>query len=165
MDKKIEKALNDQIAMEGFASNYYLAMAAWCDQTGFEGAAKFFYKQSAEEREHMMKIFHYVIAAGGNAQAPAIEQPPLTFKSLPNLFEIALKNEVNVTKSIHKILEMCTTQKDHRTANFLQWFVTEQMEEENQFQVLLDKVRIIGESGTSLYLIDRELAKKAEEED
>lgn len=165
MDKKIEKALNDQIAMEGYASNYYLAMASWCDQTGFEGAAKFFYKQSGEEREHMMKIFHYLIEAGGNPQAPAIKQPPLTFKALPDLFEIALKNEVDVTKSIHKILDMCTTQKDYRTANFLQWFVTEQMEEENQFQVLLDKAKILGQGGASLYLIDRELAKKAEEED
>lgn len=164
MNKKIEKALNDQIAMEGFASNYYLAMASWCDQTGFEGSAKFFYKQAEEEREHMMKFFHYVIEANGKAEVPSIEKPQLSFKSLPNIFEIALKNEVMVTKSIHKILDICTQEKDYRTSSFLQWFVTEQIEEENQFQVLLDKLKIIGEDGRSLYLIDRELGKKAEKE-
>jgi len=161
MNKKIEKALNDQVAMEGNASNYYWAMAAWCAQKGFEGTAKFFHKQSEEEREHMMKIFHYIIEAGGRAEVPGIEQPQLDYKSLPNTFDIALKNEVKVTRSIHKILDLCTEQKDYRTVNFLQWFVTEQMEEENQFQIILDKLRIIGEEGRSLYMLDKELGKKA----
>ena len=161
MNKKIEKALNDQIAMEGSASNYYLAMASWCDQSGFEGCAKFYYNQAGEEREHMMKIFHYVIEAGGKAEAPSIAQPQLNFKSLTDIFEISLKNEIKVTKSIHKILDLCLEQKDHRTTNFLQWFVTEQLEEENQFQTILDKLKIIGEEGRSLYLLDSELGKKA----
>jgi ferritin len=161
MNKKIEKALNDQVAMEGNASNYYLAMAAWCAQNGFEGAAKFFHNQSEEEREHMMKIFHYIIDAGGRAEVPAIEKPQSNFKSLPSTFDIALKNEVKVTKSIHKILDLSNEQKDHRTSNFLQWFVTEQMEEENQFQTILDKLKIVGDEGRSLYMLDKELGKKA----
>jgi ferritin len=161
MNKKIEKALNDQVAMEGNASNYYLAMAAWCAQNGFEGTAKFFHSQSEEEREHMMKIFHYIIDAGGRAEVPAIEKPQSNFKSLPSTFDIALKNEVKVTKSIHKMLDLSNEQKDHRTSNFLQWFVTEQMEEENQFQTILDKLKIIGDDGRSLYMLDKELRKKA----
>lgn len=161
MNKKIEKALNDQIAMEGNASNYYLAMASWCDQTGFEGSAKFFYNQAEEEREHMMKFFRYVIEAKGNVEVPSIEKPQSNFKSLPNIFEIALKNEGKVTKSIHKMLDMCNQEKDHRTSSFLQWFVTEQLEEENQFQTILDKLKIIGEEGRSLYMLDKELGKKA----
>ena len=160
MNKRIEKVLNDQIAMEGNASNYYLAMASWSAQKGFEGTSKFFYNQSNEERGHMMKIFHYVIEAGGRAEAPVIEKPQLDFKSLPNIFEIALKNEIKVSKSIHKILDLCTEQKDHRTSNFLQWFVAEQMEEENQFQIILDKLKIIGDEGRSLYMLDKELGKK-----
>lgn len=164
MNKKVEKALNDQVAMEAFASNYYLAMAAWCDLKGFTGTAKFFYNQSEEERDHMMRIFHYLIEARGKAEAPAIERPQLDYKSLPSIFETALKNEIKVTKSIHKILDVCTELRDYRTISFLQWFITEQVEEENQFQTILDKLKIIGEEGRSLYLIDKELGKKAAQE-
>ncbi|RMH95915.1 MAG: ferritin, partial [Calditrichaeota bacterium] len=85
LDAKIEEALNQQIAHEAHASNFYLAVASWCEQKGFDGTASFFYKQSEEEREHMMKIFRYVNENEGHALAPAVEQPPHDFPSYRSL--------------------------------------------------------------------------------
>lgn len=165
LKKSINEALNEQIAMEAYASNYYLAMASWCEQKGLEGSAQFFYKQADEEREHMMKIFRYVNEADGHAHAPAINQPDLEFESFNSLFEIALNHEKKVTKSIDQILKLATEANDFRTQNLLQWFVDEQLEEENQMQTILDKLNLIGDSGVGLYMLDGELSKKADEKE
>ncbi|MCB0259743.1 MAG: ferritin [Calditrichae bacterium] len=161
LSKKINDALNKQIAMEAYAANYYLAMASWCEIKGFDGSAQFFYAQAEEERAHMMKIFRFVNEADGHAYAPAIAQPDLEFTSFQSLFEIALTHEKKVTKSIDEILKLATEASDFRTQNLLQWFVDEQLEEENQMQVIIDKLKLIGDNGTGLYMMDSELAAKA----
>ena len=170
LSSKITDALNEQVAMEAFAANYYLAMASWCDQQGFEGAAGFFYAQAEEEREHMMKIFHFINDADGKAIAPQIGQPPESFESLTSICETALAHEQKVTASIHAIQKTAMEEGDYRTINLLAWFVDEQLEEENQMQGILDKLKLVGTDGTGLYMIDRELgekgaAKEAGEED
>ncbi len=165
LSEKINKALNEQIAKEAFASSAYLAMASWCEQKGYEGATNFFYKQSEEERMHMMKIFHFVNEAEGKAISPAVAQPEHDFPSYRSVFEAALAHEKGVTKSIHELVKLATDQNDFRTLNLLQWFVDEQLEEENQIQTILDKLNLIGDNGVGIFMIDTEVGKKAAAKD
>ncbi len=148
--------------MEEFASRSYLALALWADEAAFEGAAAFLYKQTEEEREHMMKFIKFVLEAGGSPRISDYGEPLPKPKSFKELFEIGLKHEKAVTKSIHAIAEMAWKGKDMATFNFLQWFIAEQVEEEDTFQTILDKIKLIEEHGGSLYMLDRELGKKVE---
>lgn len=149
------KSLNDQIVMESFASNYYLSMASWCEITGYEGAADFFYKHSDEERQHLLKIIHFLNELGFKAIIPQVKQPPKDFKSLEDLCKVALKNEQAVTKSIHKMVELAQKEKDHTSYNFLQWFVSEQAEEEKTFETILQKFDLLGRDKLAVYEIDK----------
>ena len=99
----MKKALNDQVTLEASASNNYLAMASWCEVTGYQGAANYFYAQSDEERTHLLKVVHYLNALGAVATIPAIKSPASSYKSLEGLIKTALKNEQTVTAAIHKI--------------------------------------------------------------
>ena len=159
--KEIYEALNNQIAMEEFAARSYLALALWADEAGYEGAAAFFYKQTEEEREHMLKFIRYVLESGGSPKVTTFPEDLPKAKSFKNLFEIGLKHEKAVTKAIHKIYDMAMKEKDYATVNFLNWFVEEQVEEENQFQTILDKIKLLEEHGGSLYMLDRDLAMRS----
>lgn len=158
ISKNMENALNQQIELEGYASQYYLAMAAWCDRQGLEGAAAFMHQQSLEERVHMMKLFHYLSEVDGYAVTPALAQPQLEFDSIQEVLTLMYKQEQEVTKSINDLLGICYKENDYNTLNFLQWYVEEQREEENLARTILDKVKLIGEGGQSLYFIDKELS-------
>lgn len=158
---KIKKALNDQISLEASASNNYLAMASWCETTGYEGAASYFYAQSDEERTHMLKIIHYLNDVGANATIPAIKSPIDSYKSLEGMIKTALKNEQAVTKAIHKIVEIAQKEKDHSTYAFLEWFVNEQVQEETKFETLLQKFDLIGRDKLAINEIDKILASGA----
>ncbi len=159
LDPKIVKILNKQIAMEAEASYKYLALAAWCDIKGFSGAAKFLYEHSDEERVHMMKLLNYVIDRGGEVEVPAVEKPKSDFKTIKEIFEYAYQGEMNVTKGINEIVTLSFNLSDHTTHNFIQWYVNEQLEEENLYRQILDRIELIGESGNALYLIDVEIEK------
>ncbi len=158
--EKMEKMLNDQLAKEFFASHYYLSIASWCDSKGYSGTANFFYLQSQEEREHAMKFFHYINELNGYAVMPALEKPPTDFEGYRKIFELSLETERENTKSIHEIVEHALSEKDYSTNNFLQWFVDEQVEEENLFMGILDKIDIIGTEGPGLYMLDKDLGKR-----
>jgi len=157
LSKKIENALNEQIARENYASHYYLAMASWCDNAGLHGSAGFLYGHAEQEREHMMKLFHYVNDAGGHAKVSEIDEPPFTFKSLEAVFKSVLKHEQSVTADINKLVDLCLKSGDHSSFNFLQWYVSEQHEEERIFTKILDLIRITGLEGRGLFLIDKEI--------
>ena len=159
LSNKIEAALNKQIAQEAFASYYYLAMASWSQLKGLDGAATFMYRQSEEERAHMLKLFHYINETGGHALSPAIKQSPMKFKSVVDVFTLALRQEQANTKSINSLCELCLKEKDYSTFNFLQWYVSEQHEEEMVFKGFLDKIDIIGTDGKGTYMIDKAIAK------
>ena len=161
ISKKVESLLNQQIAQEAYASYYYLGMASWCDFHALEGCSQFLYCQSEEEREHMLKLFNYIVEAGGRALAPGIKQIPKDFKDITNVFKSALTQEKANTKSINALVDTCLKEKDYSTFNFLQWYVAEQHEEEMLFQSILDKIKIIGTGGQGIYMIDREVAKIA----
>jgi len=150
-------ALNKQIALEAYASQLYLSMASWCDKESMDGASTFMHEQSSEERMHMLKIFHYISEVDQHAITPAVEQPPLEFGSIQKMFEQVYEHEKKVTKSINTLVELAYKEDDFATMNFLQWYVEEQREEENQMRTILDRIKLIGDGPLSLFYIDKEL--------
>jgi len=154
------KLLNEQIKEEASSSYIYLAMASWCEVQGYDGSAQFLYKQSEEERTHMLKIIRYINDMGGHALSPAIPPSQPTFRSLKEVFELILKQEMGVTASIHQIVEACLKNKDYTTFEFLQWFVKEQQEEECTARKILELFDLIGEEGLGKHMIDQAIAKE-----
>ena len=155
ISSKMKKVLNDQSALEANASNTYLAMASWCEITGYEGSAAFFYVQAEEERQHMLKFIHYLNDIGVSATIPGTTSPATNFKSLETIIKTALNNEQVVTKAIHKIVELSQKEKDHSTYAFLEWFVNEQVEEEKKFETILQKFDLIGRDKLAINEIDK----------
>jgi ferritin len=156
ISQNLSKLLNQQIGMESQASNIYLAMASWAEVKGYDGISKFFYMHSDEERQHMLKLFHYINERGGHAVVPPIEAVSLNYPSVQAIFESLLEHEVKVSAEINKLVDASLTEKDYTTHNFLQWYVSEQMEEERLARTMLDKLKLIGTDTGGLYLFDRE---------
>jgi ferritin len=161
MNQQIEAALNDQISKEASSSQYYLAMASWAETNGLSGTAFFMYAHADEERFHMLKLVKFVNERGGRAIIPAIAQPPSDFDSVQRMFELLLAHELTVTASINDVVDICLKEKDYTTHNFMQWYVSEQMEEEALARSILDKLRLIGNEKGGMYLFDREMLEIA----
>ncbi|MCT4583076.1 MAG: ferritin [Flavobacteriales bacterium] len=162
LKEKIQTALNKQIELEQSSSQFYLAMASWSESLGLTGTSNFLYKHSDEERFHMLKLIRFVNERGGNALIPGLSQPPKEFDSLSNIFELLLEHELNVTESINNIVDLCLSEKDYTTYNFMQWYVSEQMEEEALARTILDKLQMIGTDKGGLYMFDRDLETMAQ---
>ena len=161
---KMKEMLDGQIGMEGYASSYYLSMASWCESAGYEGAARFYYAQSDEERQHMLTIVRHLNKIGATAKIPKTEQPPGTFESLEDTFKKSLGSEQAVTASFVKMVESAQENRDYGTFAFLQWFVTEQVEEETKFEAILQKFDLIGRDRLALIEIDKILGGMADSE-
>jgi len=157
LSQESERLLNQQVAMEAKSSAGYLAMASWCDVKGYKHAATFLYDHAEEERAHMLRLFHYINDVGGHAQQPEITGIRHDFQSLREIFELILVQEVKVSQAIHRLVAHCWDSKDFATYNFLQWFVTEQIEEEKLARRILELFDVIGEEGIGLYTIDKEI--------
>ncbi len=157
LSTRMTQALNEQIHLEGYASHLYLSMAAWCDRKGLQGCAHFMFRQSEEERQHMLRLYHYLSEMDATPITPEIHQPPLEFSSVRELFHMVYEHEQKVTKAIHGLIALSLEEKDHGTLNFLQWYVEEQREEEALMRSILDKIQLIGEGPQSLYYIDKEV--------
>jgi len=157
MKERVEKALNEQIKKEGESSQFYLAMAAWAEIEGLEGISNFMYKQSDEERFHMLKLIKFVNERGGKAIIPGFEIPPTNFNSVHRVFEEFLNHEILITESINNLVHICLEEKDYPTHNFMQWYLSEQLEEEASARTILDKVKLIGDDKSGLYMFDRDL--------
>ncbi len=153
----IESALNGQIEVEAKSSQFYLAMASWADNQGFNGVSQFLYRHSDEERQHMLKLINYVNQRGGKAVIPDLPKPPATFDSVQAVFKLLFEHERNVTQRINDVVDTCLAEKDYTTHNFMQWYVSEQIEEEALARTILDKLALIGNDKGGLYLFDREL--------
>lgn len=156
--KKVEKALNNQVKIEYESSQFYLAMASWAECNGYNGTASFLYTHSDEEREHMLKLVKFINERGGVAKIPALPEPPAEFDSLTKIFENLLDHEIMVTKSINEVVDVCLKEKDYTTHNFMQWYVSEQIEEESLARTIMDKLNLIGNDKGGLYLFDRDIA-------
>jgi ferritin len=158
ISQEMAKAINDQISYEASSANAYAAIGSWCERTGFDGSAAFFFEQSTEENGHMLKFIHYLNGTGAEAVIPAIEKPPGNFDSLESTFQFGLKSEQAVTKSIYDLVDMTEKEKDRSTYSFLQWFISEQIEEETLFQTILQKFDLLGRDKLAVYKIDQSLA-------
>ena len=139
LSSNVIKLLNDQMNLEFYSSNLYLQMSAWCEQNGFEGAAKFLSAHAAEEMQHMRKLFTY----------------------LNEIIELTYEHEKLITSKINELVGKTFEEKDYSAFNFLQWYVAEQHEEEKLFSGILDKLNLLGEDGKGLFLIDKDLGNLA----
>ena len=157
LSAKMEKALNEQIGLEGYVFFLYLWMAAWCDVKSLSGGALFINRQSEEERQHMLRIFHYISEVDGHPLSPAIKKPPHQFDSVQAMFKQVYEHERKVTASIHELVKLTYEENDYQTLNFLQWYVNEQREEEALMRTILDRINLIGDGPLSLYYIDKEV--------
>ena len=162
LSKKMLDILNNQVEKEAYASQLYLAMASWTESQGLEGVSTWFYAQAEEERVHMLKFVRYINERGGHAIVPSLAQPPKDFESVKAVFEASLEHEQMVTASINNIVALSLEEKDYTTNNWIQWFVTEQLEEESSVQSILDKLNLLG--GSHLYMFDRDIMNMRGEE-
>lgn len=153
----VEKALNEQIRVEAQSSQVYLSMASWSEVLGFEGVAQFMYAHSDEERMHMLKLVKFVNERGGHAIIPQLEAPPVQFGSFKEMFQELFNHEVMVSAHINDLIDLCLQEKDHATHNFLQWYVSEQIEEEALARNILDKIKLIGDDKGGFYLFDNDI--------
>lgn len=157
ISKKVEDAINNQIKNEEHSSRLYMAMASWCETKGYRGAADFLYKQSDEERMHMLKFIKFLNDRGGYSQLQALDLPSAKYSSLLEVFQNVLKHEEFITASINNIYAITIDEKDYTTGNFLQWYINEQIEEESTAHSILDKMNLVGDDKAGLFHIDKEL--------
>lgn len=166
LSKSIETALNAQMTKEAHASQIYLSYGAWADKQGFGGIANFLFRHAQEERNHMMKIFEYILKRGGEVEVSAIPAPPENPANINNCFEKVFEHEVDNTKAVYKLVKKSLDEEDWATWNFMQWFVKEQVEEETLAMNLLDKMKIAGGekmSSNALYTFDRDMENTSDE--
>jgi ferritin len=161
LSKTIQKALNNQIRYE-FASSYlYLSMAAFCEESNLAGMAKWMRMQSDEEKSHGMKLFDYVHERISSVELGALDQPPKDFKSPLEMFNQVYAHELKVTESITKLYSLAIKENDYPTQVMLQWFITEQVEEEKTALGIIEQLKITGDSPVSLLMLDRQLGARA----
>lgn len=158
--KKIEKALNQQINKEMYSAYLYMAMSAFSDFKGLKGFSNWFYVQYQEEMEHAMRIYQYIQGQGGQVELMAVEKPAKDFGSPMDMFEATLKHEQFITKSINDLMDLAITEKDHATQIMLQWFVSEQIEEESNDNEIIAKLKLIGKDGNGLFMVDKDLGAR-----
>ncbi len=154
------KELNKQINAEMFSSYLYLSMSAFFEKEGYKGFAAWMRAQAQEEYEHALKFYDYLIDVGGVVELEAIEKPKNTWESPLAVFEAAKEHELHVTNLINNLVAVSIEEKDYATNIFLQWFVTEQIEEVATVSEIIDKFKMIGERNESLYFLDKELGER-----
>jgi len=162
MNPAVEKALNEQINAEFYSAYLYLSMSSWFDSIGLRGFATWERVQAMEERDHALKIFDYVLARGGRAIMQPIAAPPTEWMDPKDAFETQMAHEIKVTGLINNLVNLSMDEKDHATVNFLQWFVNEQVEEEENARTILEQLKMISqEKGAGLlYMLDKELGTR-----
>jgi ferritin len=159
-NEKMIQALNDQINKEFYSAYFYLAMQTYFTSLNLDGFANYFRVQVQEERDHALGFFNYQNKIGGKITFPEIQKPQSEFSSPQEVFELALKHEQFVTQSIYSLMDIAREIKDHTTDIFLQWFITEQAEEEENMNRVLNKLKLIKGDGAGLFMIDSELAQR-----
>lgn len=159
LSKKMTSAFNAQIVAELYSSYIYMSMSAWLHTEGFMGSAKWMSLQVREEIVHAQKLYNFILERGGEVKLGAIDAPPAKWDSPLGVFEAALAHERKVTDLINKLMSLAKEESDHASEIFLQWFVTEQVEEEANASEIAQKYKLAG-SGSGLFLVDRELGER-----
>jgi len=160
LDERMEETLNFQFNRELYSGYLYLAMAAYFEDQDLSGFANWMRIQAQEELSHAMKFYDYIVRRGGRAVMADIEAPEKEWESATTVFEQVYEHEQMVTGLINKLVDLALELKDHATHNFLQWFVAEQVEEEESASGVLQKVKLASESKSGIYMLDQELAQR-----
>jgi ferritin len=160
LNKKVCDALNKQLNNEIYSAYLYLSMSSYAGSIGLKGSANWFMVQYNEEMVHAMKFFNFINSRGEHTELASIAAPPTEFKTLLEMFEQTLNHEQFITASINDLMDLALAEKDHATQIFLQWFVTEQIEEEENDRDIIGKLRLIGDNGQGLLMLDTELAAR-----
>jgi ferritin len=157
----IQDALNDQINAELFSSYLYLSMAAHFESKSLPGMANWMRIQAQEELTHAMKFYDFINDRGGRVILAAVEAPQTEWDGPLSVFEGALEHERKVTGLIHDLVELAVGEKDRATEAFLQWFVNEQVEEEATAETIVDQLKLIGDNGVALFMLDGQLGQRS----
>lgn len=160
LNQKIQDALNAQINAELASAYIYMAMEAYFEDKDVPGFANWMHIQALEELTHAQKIHTYVIERDGRVELSGLEAPPKEWKSLLDAFEAAYAHEQYITKRIHDLVYLSRQEKDAATENFLQWFVAEQVEEEASAKAVIQQLKLVGDFGPGILMIDRELGAR-----
>jgi ferritin len=160
LNRNLEAAINDQIKHELYSAYFYLSMSAWADEHGYSGSAKWLGKQAKEEQEHAMKFFEHVQDRNGKIVLQAIPQPPAEFASLLDVFEQVKEHEGKVTALITRLYEIALKENDYAGQIMLQWFISEQVEEEKNATTIVDALRAAGGQVVALFMVDRWLGDR-----
>ena len=160
LSKKMQDAINEQIKEELASAYIYLSMAAYCESINLPGFAHWMQAQSNEEMEHAMKFYGHVNERGGRVVLHALEQPPTEFEGPRDVFEKTLAHEQYITDRIHKLYALAVEENDYASLGILQWFVDEQVEEENSATEILEILKMIGDKGQALFMLDRQLGSR-----
>ena len=163
LSKAMQEAINEQIKHELYSAYLYLAMSAHFEAASLAGAARWMRMQSQEEVDHAMKFFDFVNERGGRVTLQAIDQPPAEFGSPTAVFEQTLEHERKVTALIHQLYELALKEKDYPAQVMLQWFIEEQVEEEATATHILEMLKMVGDKGQALVMLDRELGRRGAE--
>jgi ferritin len=160
LSEKMENAINGQITKEMYSAHLYMSMSAYADNIGLKGVATWFMTQYHEEMVHAMKFFEYIAAHGNRVRLGAIEQPESDFGSMLDMYNLTLEHEHYITKSIYDLVDLAIAERDHATKIFLDWYVTEQVEEEKNDTEIIQKLKMIGDNSSAMYLFDKELGAR-----
>ncbi len=160
LKEKMVKELNNQIREELYSAYLYLSMSAYFDSIGLKGFANWMMVQFKEEMDHAMKIYNYMIAQGAEIKLQAIPEPPQKWESPLHAFKETLKHEQHITERINYLVDIAEELKDRATFNFLQWFIDEQIEEEENDREIIAKLELIGDKSHMLYSLDKELGER-----
>jgi ferritin len=158
--KAMQDAMNEQINKEIFSSYLYLSMAAYFEDKNLSGFAHWMRVQESEEREHAMKFYDYLLERGGKVMLKAIDAPKTEWKSSLEVAEEVAAHEAKVTASIHSLYELALKEKDYAAQVMLQWFISEQVEEEKNAAEIVANLKLIDERGTAVLMLDHQLAKR-----
>ena len=161
MQPKMLKALNEHLNVEYYSAYYYLSMSAHFHYTDLNGMGQWMRMQHQEELVHAGKFYDFINDRDGKVTLTQIETPPHEWDSPISVFEDALKHEQEVTQKIYKLVDLSLEIRDHATNTFLQWFVTEQVEEESTASEIIQQLKLVGDDGNGLFLLDRELGLRA----
>ncbi|MCC7371640.1 MAG: ferritin [Chloroflexi bacterium] len=154
-------ALNEQLKQELYSSYLYLQMSAYCESQNLPGFAHWMRLQSEEERGHAMKFYDHILDRGGQVVLASLPQPPSDYQGPIAIFELALGHEQEITSLIEQLYRQAEAEQDHSTQVFLQWFISEQVEEEKTASTVLETLRMAGDNKVALLMIDRELGARA----
>ncbi len=160
LSKTLQDAMNEQIKNELYSAYLYLSMSAYCEAANLPGFAHWMRVQAQEEEAHAMKFYEFIYERGGRVVLQAIDQPPVEFQSPLAVFEQTLEHEQKVTAMIHDLYALAVEEKDYASQAFLQWFVTEQVEEEASATQILETLKMIGDKGHALIMLDRQLGRR-----